>query len=78
MSDEELTPPTQTFGDLNTPPPKPPTAISADAAGDEPRPSRQWPVRRRDMPNGLVRAFDSALDALDKLGDAIRSAARPA
>jgi hypothetical protein len=78
MSDEKTTPPTQTFGDLNPPPPKPPTAVSADAAGPEPRPSRPWPVRRRDVPNAVGRAIDSALDTLDKLGDAIRSATRQA
>jgi hypothetical protein len=78
MSDEEPTLPTETFGDLNPPPTNPPTAIGADAAGDEPRPSKPWPLRRRDVPNPVARAIDSALDALDKLGDAIRSATRPA
>ena len=73
MTDEESTPPTQTFGNLNPPPPKHPIAVGADAAGPEPR-----PVRRSDIPNPIVRAIDSALDALDKLGDAIRSATRPA
>ena len=78
MSEEEPTLPTETFGDLNPPPPKPPTAIGTDADGDEPRPQKPWPLRRRDVPDPVSRAIDSALDVLDKLGDAIRSAIRPA
>ena len=76
MTDEESTPPSQTVGDLNPPPPKPPIAVSADAADPNPRPPRL--IRRRDVPNAVVRAIDSALDALDTLGDAIRSATRSA
>ena len=76
MTDEDVTPPTQTFGDLTPPPPKPPVAVSADAAGPEPRPPRPWPIRRRDVPNPVAQGIDSALDALDKLGDAIRSVTR--
>ena len=78
MNEDELTPPTQIQGDLNPPPRKPPTAIGADAADPESRPPRPWPIRRRDVPNPVAQALDTALDVLDKLGDTIRSITRPA
>lgn len=72
MSDDEPILPTETSADLNPPPIKPPTAIGAEASDPEPRPPR---LERRSS-NALVRTIDSALDALDKLGDMIRSATK--
>jgi hypothetical protein len=72
MSDDEPILPTQTSADLNPPPIKPPTAIGAEASEPESRPPRPG----RPGSNALMRAIDSALDALDKLGDMIRSATK--
>ncbi|HUQ79529.1 MAG TPA: hypothetical protein VM076_00250 [Gemmatimonadaceae bacterium] len=75
----EPTPVTLSQGELVPPPRKPPTAISASPAGPEPRPPR--PLRGRTsgrtgfpLPRELVRAVDAALDILDDLGDALRTA----
>jgi hypothetical protein len=72
---------TEAKGELTPPPRKPPTAVSAAASDPEPRPPRplgRWtaPPRRTDLPPAIARAVDAALDTLDSIGDAIRSAAR--
>lgn len=73
------TPATRSQGELTPPPRKPPTAISAVPSGPEPRPPRQqWPKRGGSrllpLPHGVVQAVDAALDVLDDVGDAVRTA----
>ena len=76
---DDITPPTETKGELTPPPRKPPTAVAADAAEPEPRPPRtvrRWDrPERRGMPGAVVRAVDAVLDVLDSIGDSIRTTA---
>ena len=72
----ELPPATLSQGELSPPPRKPPTAVSAAPAGPEPTPPRPriGRTRRSAIPFEIVKAVDTALDVLDDVGDAIRSA----
>ena len=74
---EELFPPTESKGELNPPPPKPPTAVGSSASDPEPRrprPERGWgSFRRRNLPRGVAEAVDAVLDILDSTGDIVRA-----
>jgi hypothetical protein len=75
LPDDDPTPPTEPKGALVPPPRLPPTAVSAAAAGAEPRPPRPvraWtqpqPARRRPW---LFRTVKTALDVLDGIADGL-------
>ena len=75
LPDDDPTPATEPRGALVPPPRLPPTAVSAAAAGPEPRPPRpvrSWsrPARRRPRP-WLFRAVKTALDVLDGVADGL-------
>ena len=71
-SDDEVTPPVQTSGALVPPVRNPPTAI--DASGEPPRDRGAAPSWRfEDWPRIVTDAVTAALDAADRLGDAIAS-----
>src|SRR5688500_20341290 len=76
LPDDDPAPPTEPKGALVPPPRLPPTAVSAAAAGPEPRPprpERQW-LTGPDAPRRtFLRALNGALDFLDGLADALRS-----
>jgi hypothetical protein len=78
LPDDDPTPPTEPKGALLPPPRLPPTAVSAAAAGSEPRPprpARPWstpPARPRSRPV-LFRAVKAALDVLDGVADGLRA-----
>lgn len=71
-SNDEVTPPTQSFGALVPPVRKPPTGI--DASAEPPRGGRAVPSWRfEDWPRFVADAVTAALDAADRIGDAIAS-----
>lgn len=77
LPDDDVTPPTEPKGVLVPPPRLPPTAVSAAAAGPEPRPPRSvrsWstpPERPRRRPL-LFRALVRTLDFIDAVADELR------
>ena len=76
----DVSPPTETRGELVPPPRKPPTAVSGPVSDPEPRPprpSRPWrsPAPRETVPRAVAQAVDAALDVLDAIGDSVREAA---
>jgi hypothetical protein len=74
MVEPEFTPPTEPSGALVPPPPKPPTAVAAMTPPAPPPPPR--PRRRldREIADTAKLAVSVALDALDRMGDAIAEA----
>ena len=77
---EDVSPPTETKGELVPPPRKPPTAVSGPVSDPDPRPprpSRPWrsPAPRETVPRAVAQAIDAALDVLDSIGDSVREAA---
>ncbi len=66
---------TEPSGDLNEPPRNPPTTVATFAAPEPrpPRPPHRWrgPART----SRVMAAVNAALDVLDGIGDAVRTAA---
>ena len=78
LPEDDITPPTESKGDLLPPPRVPPTAVSAAAAGPEPRPPRavrSWsaPPKRPRRRSTFLRTLNAALDLLDGMADEVRS-----
>ena len=77
--DPDYTPPTQTAGDLGTPPRKPPTAVAAATPAPAPLrgPIHDRHGQRITAPWSKVAqdALNLALDTLDAVADTIRDAA---
>ena len=69
------TPATAPSGDLSEPPRRPPTAIATSASGPAPRPPRPHRLRRSARMSRVEAAINAALDVLDGIGDAVRTAA---
>jgi hypothetical protein len=77
LPEDDVTPPTEPKGFLVPPPRVPPTAVSAAAAGPEPRPPRpvrSWsaPPERLRRRSGFVQALNRALDLVDAAADELR------
>ena len=72
------TPETAPGGDLSEPPRRPPTAVAASASEPEPRPPRPHRLRRSARMSRVEEAINAALDVLDGIGDAVRTAAAKA
>lgn len=71
----EPSPETAPSGDLSEPPRRPPTALATSAAGPEPRPPRPHRLRRSARMSRVEEVVNAALDVLDGIGDAVRTAA---
>jgi len=68
-------PETAPSGDLSEPPRHPPTTVATSAAGPEPRPPRPHRLPRAARMSRVEEVVNAALDVLDGIGDAVRTAA---
>lgn len=68
-------PETAPSGDLSEPPRRPPTALATSAPGPEPRPPRPHRLRRSARMSRVEEVVNAALDVLDGIADAVRTAA---
>ena len=75
MVEPEFTPPTEPSGALVPPPPKLPTAIEAMSSPPPPPPRSTRRRLDKELAETAKLAVTVALDALDRMGDAIADAA---